>query len=61
MYIYDLPNKVQNQIVKIRQWFSNFLALGTLKDTKIFYQTNFDRKTVIFRLVEKNLRHPLNF
>jgi hypothetical protein len=48
----------------IFQWFSNFSARGTLKETKIFSrhtQANFDRKTVIFRLVEKNLRHPLNF
>ncbi len=33
------------------------------RDQKFFaaHQANFDRKTVIFRLVEKNLRHPLNF
>ncbi len=51
-------------VYQFEQWFSNFLARGTLKETKNFSrhtQANFDRKTVIFRLVEKKLRHPLNF
>jgi hypothetical protein len=46
------------------QWFSNFLARGTLKETKIFSrhtQVNFDRKTVIFRLVEKKFAAPFEF
>ncbi len=40
--------------ILLNQWFSNFLARGTLKETKIFSrhtQANFDRKTVIFRLI----------
>jgi hypothetical protein len=48
----------------LTQWFSIFLTRGTLKETKIFsrhIQANFDRKILIFRLVEKNLRHPLYF
>jgi hypothetical protein len=51
-------------IQAFNEWFSNFSARSTLKETKVFSrhtQTNFNRKTVIFRLVEKNLRHPSNF
>jgi hypothetical protein len=48
----------------LTQWFSNYLARGTLKETKNIsrhLQANSGKKTLKFRLVEKKITAPFKF
>ncbi len=52
------------QLNRINQWFSNFLARGTLKETKNFSrhtQANFDKKNCDISSCRKKFAAPFKF